>query len=407
MSIRVTSKPSVYKSYLTYLSQVFAIIAAFALPLSTAALEIFLSASVLCALLTGKWGQQYKILRTNPVALIFVIFFLLFLVGLSYTSAPPLAALHTVIKYSKFLLGFFLFSVFHDEKTVRYAIVAFLLAATLTLCLSFIKFFSAWDILHRFGSDSGIFKDHIFTGFLFAFTSYCYALYALTNKKWRWFFIFLFLLAVFNVLFINVGRSGYLVFVSLMLLLAWQQWRWRGLFSIAIGLLFFLVSISFFSSNFKQRIQLVQNEVYEYDKGKAENTSIGLRLGFYKNSLQLFRRHPWLGIGTGGYAQAYTHIAPHASLGVKNNPHNEYLNIAVQFGLLGIIVLLALFYVHWHESFKMASTRKNFAQAVLVSIAVGSLFNSWLMDVTQGSFYVLFTALAFASLSKLSPIYKF
>ena len=46
--------------------------------------------------------------------------------------------------------------------------------------------------------------------------------------------------------------------------------------------------------------------------------------------------------------------------------------------------------------------RQYFAQAVLVSIAVGSLFNSWLMDVTQGCFYVIFTALLFASLSHKS-----
>lgn len=374
------------------LSQIFAIITAFVLPLSTAALEVFFIASVICCILAGNWKKHYEILRTHHMALMFIVFFALFVVGISYSVASWSEISYTLSKSSKFLLGFFLFSIFTDKKIRYYAVFSFLLATTFTLLLSYIKFFG-WDILHRFNDDSGIFKDHIFTGFLLAFASYAYALLAISNKKWRLVFIVLFLLASFNVLFINIGRSGYVVFFSLLLLLSWQQFSWKGL-SAALLLSVFLLGIALlFSSNFNDRFFTVHKEIQQYDKGK-EDTSTGLRLSFYRNSLQLFFKHPWIGTGTGSFAKVYASVAKKNEWLTKN-PHNEYLNMGVQFGSLGIVVLLALFVSHWQQSFRLPWIAKNVAQAVLIAIAIGCLFNSWLLDVTQGTFYVFFTALLF------------
>ncbi|BBB15030.1 O-antigen ligase [Candidatus Rickettsiella viridis] len=392
----IATKISGLKNSFKHLSQIFVIIAAFALPLSTAVLEVFFIASVMCCILAGDWKKHAEVLRTNRMALMFLVFFALFIVCISYSVASWSEELYILSKYSKFLLGFFLFSVFSDEKTRYYAFFSFLCAATLTLLLSYLKFFG-WDILHRFSGDSGVFKDHIFTGFLLAFTSYAYALLAFSNKKWRLVFTVLFLLASFNVLFINLGRSGYVVFFSLLLLLSWQKFSWKG-FSVAVLLSIFLLGGTLLlPSNFKDRFFTVHKEIQQYDKGK-EDTSTGLRLSFYKNSLQLFFKHPWIGTGTGSFAKAYASVAKENEWLTKN-PHNEYLNIAVQFGLLGLIVLLALFISHWQQSFRLPWVAKNFAQAVVVSIAVGCLFNSWLLDVTQGTFYVLFTALLFSRAS--------
>lgn len=391
-----TSRP--FRDCFLSLSQIFAVGTAFVLPISTAGLMIFFSATVLCCLLAGNWHEKYLILRYNPMALMFVIFFALFLIGLSYTTVPMKAGLHTLIKYSKFLLGFFLFSTFRHEKTAYFAFAAFLLAAILTLLFSFIKFFGHWDVLNRFAFDSGVFKDHIFTGFLLAFTSYCLAVLAFSIKSaWRWLFAVLFFAAVYNVLFINLGRSGYVVLFSLLLLLAWQQFAWKGLLAGLLISFFLCGSLLFLPANFKERFNLAHSEITQFKHGNFD-TSVGLRLEFYHNSLKLFKEHPWIGTGTGSFTQDYLAVAKNKHFATQN-PHNEYLNMAVQFGLLGILILLGLFFVHAWTSFRLQGLRQYFAQAVLVSIAVGSLFNSWLMDVSQGCFYVIFTALLFSRLS--------
>ncbi len=387
------------QNFFKNLSRVFAVMTALVLPLSTAALMSFFLATVFCTLLAGDWQEKYLILRHNRLALMFVLFFGLFLVGLSYTTVPLPEALHTLIKYSKFLLGFFLFSTFRHEKTAVYAFAAFLCSAGITLLFSLLKFFADWDLLHRFISDSGVFKDHIFTGFLLAFSSYCYALLAFSMKKGgRWFFSLLFLVTVYDVLFINLGRSGYVVLLSLILLLAWQQFSWRGLFaSILVSILLFS-GLSFLPANFKDRLNLVHREINQYHHGNFD-TSVGLRLEFYKNSLKLLAQHPWIGTGTGSFSHDYCDVAAEKQF-VTQNPHNEYLNIAVQFGLLGVVALLAMFLVHWRQSFRLIGIRQRFAQAVLTTIVVGSIFNSWLMDVSQGCFYVFFSALLLANLSQ-------
>lgn len=398
MSADVLTPSRPLRDYFRQLSQILVVVTAFVLPLSTAALMVFFSATVLCCLLAGNWYEKYLILRYNPMALMFIIFFALFLIGLSYSTVPQAVGLHTLTKYSKFLLGFFLFSTFRNEKTAAAAFFAFLVAASITLLLSFIKFFGHIDFLHRFASDSGVFKDHIFTGFLFAFTSYCFAVFAFSIKNmWRWLFALLFLVTVYNVLFINLSRSGYVVLFSLMLLLAWQQFAWKGLLAGLIISIFLCGGLLFLPANFKQRFNLAHSEITQYERGSFD-TSVGLRLEFYRNSLKLLKVHPWIGTGTGSFAQDYVAVTQDKKFATKN-PHNEYLNIAVQFGLLGVVILLGMFIVHAWTSFRLQGLRQYFAQAVLVSIAVGSLFNSWLMDVTQGCFYVIFTALLFAGLS--------
>jgi O-antigen ligase len=396
MSVVATQSRTTIRDYFKHLSQIFAVMTAFVLPISTAALMIFFSATVLCCLLAGNWHEKYLILRHNPMALMFVLFFSLFLIGLSYTTVQLPTALHTLVKYSKFLLGFFLFSTFRHEKTATIAFIAFLITASATLLLSFIKFFGHWDFLPRFASDSGVFKDHIFTGFLLAFTSYCYAVFAFSIKKWwRWLFVLLFFVTVYNVLFINLSRSAYVVLFSLILLLAWQQFSWKGLLTSLLISIFLCGGLLFLPANFKQRLNLAQSEITQY-KHRSFDTSVGLRLEFYKNSLNLLKNHAWIGTGTGSFSQEYLAIAQNKQFATRN-PHNEYLNMAVQFGLLGFAMLLAMFIVHWWASFRLSGLHQYFAQAVLIAIAAGSLFNSWLMDVTQGCFYVFFTALFFAS----------
>ena len=92
------------QNFFKNLSRVFAVVTALVLPLSTAALMSFFLATVFCTLLAGDWQEKYLILRHNRLALMFVLFFGLFLVGLSYTTVPLPEALHTLIKYSKFFL---------------------------------------------------------------------------------------------------------------------------------------------------------------------------------------------------------------------------------------------------------------------------------------------------------------
>jgi O-antigen ligase len=69
----------------------------------------------------------------------------------------------------------------------------------------------------------------------------------------------------------------------------------------------------------------------------------------------------------------------------------------VQLGLLGLAGLLFLFVTHWRLSPDLATPlESHLARALLLTMAVGCLFNSWLLDHTEGLLFAWLTGVLFA-----------
>lgn len=386
---------SPFAEKLELLSRLCAIGIAFALPISTTMTDILFVAAVALTILAGSWQEKLHIIIHTRIIFVFLLFFLMFVIGTVYSVAPHHQALDMASKYDKFLLGAFLTPLFVDVRWRRYAIYAFALAMIVTLILSYIKFMIGFSWKFDFGAAS-VFKDHIQTNFLMAFMAYLTAWFAVNKPRYRWFCVLLILALVINILFLSQGRSGYFVFVALMALLLWQTLRWRGLLYALIGSLILIIAAYSFSPSFKQRINEITSDMQLYHQGNPDS-SVGRRMSYTHNSLKLVAQHPIIGTGTGSFAHDYANIKPTPAI-LTVNPHNEYLNITVQFGLIGLALLIFMFYVHAADSRKLPQDMRWLTQAVLLSIALGSFANSWLMDTTEGHFYTFFVALTFASL---------
>jgi O-antigen ligase len=86
--------------------------------------------------------------------------------------------------------------------------------------------------------------------------------------------------------------------------------------------------------------------------GNASGFSLMLRLEYWKASLALIREEPLLGVGTGdmnlAFQSYYVETRSVLSQEWRNRSHNQFLSIAVGFGLIGLMVFLfALFYPPW------------------------------------------------------------
>ena len=79
------------------------------------------------------------------------------------------------------------------------------------------------------------------------------------------------------------------------------------------------------------------------------------------------------------------------------NPHNGYLSIGVQLGLVGLVFLIMLFIQQWRISNELSLFSNYVAKGMIVTIVVGNLMNSVIYSHTQGLFFVIFTALLFSS----------
>ena len=136
---------------------------------------------------------------------------------------------------------------------------------------------------------------------------------------------------------------------------------------------------------------------YQIYKELNQPTSIGTRLEFWQKSLRFFAEAPIVGHGTGSTRGLFEQAAtgPKVLVGgqVIGNPHNQTLNVAVQWGIVGVIVLYAMWWFHL-LLFRGEGQVAWIGLLVVVQNIFTSLFNSHLFDFHEGWMYVLGVGIA-------------
>ena len=131
---------------------------------------------------------------------------------------------------------------------------------------------------------------------------------------------------------------------------------------------------------------------YQIYKELNQPTSIGVRLEFWQKSLRFFREAPIAGHGTGSIQGLFERAATGSSVlaggQVIDNPHNQTLNVAVQWGVIGVAVLYAMWLRHL-LLFRGDGIVNGIGLLVVVQNIFTSLFNSHLFDFHEGWMYVL------------------
>jgi O-antigen ligase len=145
----------------------------------------------------------------------------------------------------------------------------------------------------------------------------------------------------------------------------------------------------------------------DYRLYKEQNlpTSVGLRLEYWQKSLRFFANAPALGHGTGSVQRLFEQAAVGqvgAAADVVKNPHNQTLNVAIQWGVLGIVLLYAMWLSHlW--LFRGEGLMAWIGLMVVVQNFFTSLFNSHIFDFNEGWMYVLGVGIAGAAMLKSDP----
>lgn len=98
------------------------------------------------------------------------------------------------------------------------------------------------------------------------------------------------------------------------------------------------------------RVGELRNDVLLYQQGNRD-TSMGVRWQLYVAAVDIFSRHPWLGVGAEGFARemqpmfAAGKITAHAADLGRGEVHNDLLAKAAGMGILGLLSLLAIYFV--------------------------------------------------------------
>jgi len=370
---------------------IFLTLSLLAIPLSSTAKSIFLVISLGLIVFSPVYYRDLLNVVTQPWCQAALLLFLVAVLACAWSPATVSEKLLEIGKYSKLLYLPVLAVGFRDPQARRFALHGFLLAMLITVLTSTVIYTGVYS----FGSveANAIFRNHIMTGYMMAFAAYLSGLLFLTQcGRARVPYAVLVLLFSFHILFINNGRTGYVIFLLLLVLLLFQSFSWRqALLGILVSCS--LITVAFYQSPIMQHaINRAVNDCKLYKKSEKD-TSIGYRLQFHDYAYDLFKRHPWVGNGTTSFKHIFHEENPIPPRGTHLlEPHSQYWLVASEFGLLGCFAL-AFFFSSLFVASGRLKTLRPLALAILLPFLIGNLSDSLLFYSGTGYFFILFMAL--------------
>jgi len=393
---RIQNRPSTFpfKEKLLYGGCLCVCIACFFTPLSTSLTAIFSGIAFLTWIFSGRFQNLIQILKTYPAASIALFLFLFMCLAVMYSPAEPLEAIETLKKYRELVLLPVMISLLtYSFRFCRAAELSFVSGCTALMIISYLI---AFNIIPeaRYGN-SIVF--HITHNFFMAVLSFWALHFAVDSGKLKPLWLLLFTAASINIFYIAPGRTGMLVFICLIILFIIQRFSFK---KSAVSFLVFCSLVSgfyFTSDNFSGRVHEAVKEIQTYQPGKSR-TSIGQRFDWWVASISLIKQKPFFGYGTGSYPYLLSNAASKSQIKETDNPHNEYLFLSVQFGLVGLLLFLLMIFLQLAETLTFRNQRERMLlQGVVLAILSGSLINSLLFDSQQGHFYLFLSAALMAS----------
>jgi O-antigen ligase len=376
---------------------VFAILLAVALPFSTSLVAVF-ALALLVAILPHLDVEGFLRTIKRPIAAMPVALFFLAVVGALWSDAPWGTRLYAMAPTVKLLMLPVLFYHFERSERGTAVMIAFLASCAVLAGLSWIVAYEPAFTLKQAGEATrGIFvKNYIDQSqeFTLCAVALAYPVIILVRANKVGQALLLAAVAVGLVLtmtFVIVSRTALVTMPIMLAVFALMHLNRRTNLAI-LGLAIAVGGIAFAASPQLEHTVSTFKRDYQLYEENGTSTSIGERLEYWQKSLRFFADAPVIGHGTGStrglFEQAATGPAVLAAGKVINNPHNQTLNVAVQWGILGVAVLFAMWVLHL-LLFRGPGLANWIGLLVVVQNIFTSLFNSHIFDFHEGWMYVL------------------
>jgi len=249
--------------------------------------------------------------------------------------------------------------------------------------MSLLEFYDPYQVF-SVSATNNLFSAYLLISLPFVFTGY-----AIHKGFWKYLSVLAGILSIFFIIII-MSRAAYLgLFAAVLTLFGFLFFRFSGVFNkknIVVGLISFsLLSAGigiFYSSmdttrrnyfmskipvwnyfrNYdssstekirKHRIvnQNDHSHIQEFDFAEEYYQNANLRMIFWKKSAGLIKSHPFLGTGAGNWKIMIASVPepPNPEHTLKNytysHPHNEWIGMASELGIIGFIIAVFLFLV--------------------------------------------------------------
>jgi O-antigen ligase len=191
---------------------------------------------------------------------------------------------------------------------------------------------------------------------------------------------------LFDIVFVLVGRSGYVTVIVMTVVTAGLLARGsvRKKATAGFGVLICVGAILASSQHVRTRVDQAFREIASVDQA-AEGTSLGQRVVMWRNTVRMIRDHPVLGVGTGGFREGYRPYVQGTTgwQGFESSdPHNQFLKIQGEQGIIGLAALL--FFIFRALTCPAPTPYRQLAVAVLIGWCATSLANSHFSTFVEG-----------------------
>ncbi len=295
---------------------------------------------------------------------------------------------------------------YHFARSPRglWVFVAFLASCTLLMLMSWLVLFAPDLSIKPIETGEGVYrpafgivvKNYINQSQEFALCAVALAypafLYFREGKTWyAVVLVGLALAFLVNLAFTSVSRTTMVTMPVMLAVFALLHLRLRTslliFFAVAV-----LAVLAWMTSPKLQHTTDTFMRDYQMYVEKDVPTSIGLRLEYWRKSLGFIAEAPLAGHGTGSirglFERAAVGSTEFARGNVIDNAHNQTLNVAIQWGIVGVMLLYAMWLSHL-LLFRGEGLAAWIGLMVVVQNVLTSLFNSHLVDFHEGWMYVL------------------
>ena len=337
----------------------------------------------------------------RPICVLPIAVFALALVGTLWSDASWAERLHAVGPTARLLVLPLLLYHFERSRRGLWVFVAFLASCALLMAASWVvAFFPALSLksLSRgpFTPANGIVvKNYIDQGQEFALcvVALAYPIMASWRANRTWLAALLAAAALgllANMIFVVISRTALVTMPIMLAVFALLHLRLR-IAVAALGVAALLAALLWNVSPHLRATVAKFSTDYQQTSLQNNESGMGSRLLYWEKSLKFFAEAPLIGHGTGSIRGLFAKAAVGevgARAQVVTNPHNQTLNVAVQWGVVGVVVLYAMWLVHL-LLFRGDGLAPWIGLMVVVQNIISSLLNSHLFDFHEGWMYVL------------------
>lgn len=322
----------------------------FAMMVSTAATVIVEILLFLCVIGFRELRRKTFAALKQPMVLMALVLYFMITLGIFYGVAPFSESVDSWARWRKLLLVPMVAAVYTDPLWKQRLISAFICLSALAALLSFGGYLL--DIGNKHGA--GILVQNWATqGMLFSVA--LFACLVLLRFPLPSVFVNTPLLIIsaallsLNIVLVTHGRSGYLALIVLIMVFIFFGVQKKPRLILMLLAPVLIVSALLISPVAHDRVLEGIDELKTYEQAQVP-TNMGYRIIAWKNTITLLKRfeRPFFGYGTRGFETAYAGLMSEKQIEGErrwqdepvHDPHNQYLIILVDHGLVGLLLFL-------------------------------------------------------------------